>query len=220
MMLLGPMLVFYVKSKFSQPIFVDRYFMCSLPAAIILPAVFYGWLIDKFILKKLRELSLAFFCAVFIYIQLNIDIVEGLYGETKKMQAREAVISVAIDADFNKLNSGAIFYSSYFLSHYFYALSFLGLKSPVYIEGDLISGVNEHVEADRLSQFYFVGGIDSRESSALDAFRSKYTVLCESHLVNVDVVKFAVSDNSQLAKVNAPSCKDIPAELDRRMLSF
>lgn len=219
MMLLGPMLVFYVKSKFSQPIFVDRYFMCSLPAAIILPAIFYGWAIDKISIKKIRLFVLSLFCALFFYVQLSIDFGEGLYSDEKKMQGREAVLSVALDADFNKLSSSAIFYSSYFLSHYFDAFSFWGLKSPVYLEGDLVLSVKEYVETGKISQFYFVGGIDPREVLALNVFRSKYRVLCESHLVKIDVVKFSVISDSQESTV-APPCEDIPINIDRRILSF
>ncbi|HSC74780.1 MAG TPA: glycosyltransferase family 39 protein, partial [Pseudomonadales bacterium] len=118
-MLIGPMLVFYIKSKFSQPVFVERYFMCSLPAALMLPAIFYGWVIDKISIKGLRLLVMALFCVAFFYTQLAIDVEEGLYGKNKNMQVREAALSVALDEDFNKLNSGAIFYGSYFVSHYF-----------------------------------------------------------------------------------------------------
>ncbi|HSC76776.1 MAG TPA: hypothetical protein VLB90_11135, partial [Pseudomonadales bacterium] len=87
-------------------------------------------------------------------------------------------------------------------------------------EGDLVSSVKMHVDAGRLSQFYFVGGVDPGESLALDAFRSEYIVLCESRLVKISVVKFSVVKNGQVAPVNVPSCKEIPVELDRRVLSL
>jgi hypothetical protein len=214
----GPVLVFYVKSKFSQSVFVERYFMCSLPAALLLPAVFYGWLVGLLRHPGVQLVVIAPLLVAFVCGQTFVNVFgQGLYLRSSKMEIREAVLTVSLDRDFVQSGSAAIFTNGYYFDHY---LDRFGVRDKLAI-GNASTGsleaISTYLRDHAVQQFYVIEAAGPPSTQLVEQLRKQYSVTCKTELHHVDVVKFAVAPGED-QKSDVPACSTIPEALDQRKL--
>lgn len=193
-----PILVFFVKSLVSTPIFVERYFIYSLPLAVLATAA----ALDLFIIHWVRparwHLAIVAFALGFTAWTVQANIERNLYHPERKDRFREAAQLVAGDIAAEADNRYTVLYSHRDFEHYLRQSNVTFDKKWdyrfYYLPAQLQYAAPYLDQRDGITYFYYLALREPGREQAWQALAQRYRLECRSTLSSlagkIDVGRF------------------------------
>ena len=174
-----PPLVFFLKSQVSQPVFVDRYLIASLPAAILLTAIPVAMVFEKIVPRRLYLVCILLSSIAFGYWQFYINSLHGLYVGMNKQPFREAT-SILRD-DLQLKNERFVIFSTHpHVRHYLQQMGVLQRADLVLYDPITLSRIETYLSAHPVDYFYVFEV--APDPSVLPAINERYHNTCTSRM--------------------------------------
>jgi len=204
-----PPIIFFIKSKISQPVYDYRHFIYTMPFM----AMAAGFMVSLFFMRFRRWIgnTILVLIVVFIIAIQNLSNMFGkLYtGPHGKSEYRQTVSILLNDQRIGE-PSTAIIANIYFFNHYLQR--FLAGRTADFIVMDIpqANAASEQMNAKKVETIYFLETPDRSGNgmiSMLDMELAKrYQPLCRTHFVYAQIIKFSKDAPKEVNWDHLPDC--------------
>jgi hypothetical protein len=209
-----PVLLFFIKSNISQPVYNSRHFLYLAPMLALyigrivsLPVLFSPLRVQPFLLVAL--------IGTIIIYQNQSNIKSGLYSKSVyKEDYRGGVEVIVEDKLFRRAANTAIISTSPFFNHYLKRFLHGQASDMLYTTADQAASVKAYLDEQGIEQFYYLGGADQIVTKVDDiagnerliALAKHYQPVCRSKLHRVHVIKFRGPAKGDIDYSTLPLC--------------
>lgn len=205
-----PPLVFFIKSKISQPVYDYRHFIFTIPYM----AMGAGYLVSVFFVRLrswMRGVILASTVIFLILIQNYFNILGKLYlGPHFKAEYRQTVAALVNDHNLEPTEAALIIANSQFFNHYLERSQLGRNADSILMNTQQLAVLNAQIEMQRPTRLYFLETPESHDRSmvsSLDVELAKvYQPVCRMRFVYAQLIKFNTTKTNEVSWDALPTC--------------
>lgn len=193
-----PLVLFFVKSRLSQPVYNSRHFLYIAPMV----SLYIGRIASLPILfspKRIQPFLLVALIGLIIIYQSYSNITSGLYSKrVHKEDYRGGVDIVVADKNFRRAENTAVISTTQFWDHYLKRFLHGQSSTLIFTRASQVEMVRDYLDEHKIRQFYYLGATDQIVTRVDDvagderlmALTKYYHPVCRSKLHRVHIIKF------------------------------
>lgn len=187
-----PILVFYVKSQFSQSVYTLRHFTYAIPLVAVMAALFPALLISRIANQTWRSSVLVALLLVIATINTHANAENRLYTNYLREDYRGAVDILRYDYRFMTTNPAdrIVITSNVFFDHYLRLYNLKPHADMVMSTVEQMSELETLLAKEKPDRFYFLEVSGKDTSPVLAALENRFATRCFSRLNKMNVIKF------------------------------